>query len=585
MFTKKLALLPALFLLIGLVGSLRAEAVSPSPVSSSAKISFTFDDGLETALTQAAPTLAQYGLSGTDYIITGCVGMATQPNTCRANTKTTYMSWDQVVRLQNTYGWEIGSHTVNHYCLASIGDGTDCQTKKLTPAQVDNELASSKAALATHGFNAVDFSSPYGDYNNQTLAAIAKYYESQRGFGDLGINGFPYSDYFLRVMQVQGSVTVAQVEQAVDQAIATNQWLVLVMHNIKVKASVNDNKYVWSTANLNTVASYVKTKQDAGKIRSVHINQGLVTSSVNMLANGSFNSGITAGWSTDSPNKITVDTATNGSYPDPTNSVRLVSSNTTEHLFSPKVNVDPNTIYALKNFLNVQQLTSGEVGFYVDEYDANGNWISGQYKGGERSAFVESFNLTYKPSSNLVGKASLQVIVSANSGITAYLDNSQWFPYRTVPAATNLMPNGNFDNGIANGWTTDDSVNIVRDSANNGAPSNPLNSVKMAASSKNIHLFAPQLVVDSTKTYTVSSYLDLRKISGGEVGFYIDEYGANGEWISGQYKADIRAVGPANIVFKYQPGSVNVKKARLQIILVANSGVISYVDDVAWIQN
>src|ERR1051325_8720864 len=88
-----------------------AAGQSPAPA---AKVSFTFDDGYTSALTQAAPTLAKYGISGTNYIITGCVGMTTAPNTCRADTDKTYMTWDQIIQLKNTYGWDIGSHTVNH---------------------------------------------------------------------------------------------------------------------------------------------------------------------------------------------------------------------------------------------------------------------------------------------------------------------------------------------------------------------------------------------------------------------------------------------------------------------------------------
>src|SRR5215471_12165201 len=105
------------------------SAASVTNPAASPKVSFTFDDSLASAYTQAAPTLAQYGLSGTDYAITTCVGMTKLPNTCRANTQLPYMTWAQVKALQNTYGWEIGSHTVDHQCLASNSkiDPSDCQ--------------------------------------------------------------------------------------------------------------------------------------------------------------------------------------------------------------------------------------------------------------------------------------------------------------------------------------------------------------------------------------------------------------------------------------------------------------------------
>ena len=75
---------------------LAAQTLNPAP---SAKVSFTFDDGLLSTLTQAQPVLAQYGLTGTVYAISGCVGMTTAPNTCRANNDTPYMTWDQLRQL------------------------------------------------------------------------------------------------------------------------------------------------------------------------------------------------------------------------------------------------------------------------------------------------------------------------------------------------------------------------------------------------------------------------------------------------------------------------------------------------------
>ncbi len=412
--------------LAALAGPMQAAAATTNPAPS-AKVSFTFDDGYTSAITQAAPTLAKYGYTGTDYVISGCVGMTRTRNTCRADSDKTYMTWQQITQLKNTYRWEIGAHTVTHPYLAT-SDASDGQPNVLTPAQVTQELTQSKADLAAHGINAVSFSTPYGDYNMPVLAEIAKNYASQRGFADTGYNTWPNSDYLLRVQQVQGNISVATVKSYIDAAIKNKQWLILVFHDIKTKASKNADDYEYSTANLNQIAAYVKSKN----VNVVNVNDGLVNSDVNLVANGSFNNGIGNGWSTDSPSNITADSGNNGSYPDPLKSVKLVASSQNIHLFSPQVAVNSNTTYMLKNFLNVQQLSSGEVGFYIDEYDELGNWISGQYKTAERNVFVEEMNFSYKPSSANVKRASLQVIVTGNSGITAYLDNSQWFPVQTA---------------------------------------------------------------------------------------------------------------------------------------------------------
>lgn len=566
-------------------------SLGPSP-----RISFTFDDSLASTYTNAEPVLQEYGLTGTDFAISGCIGMTTVPNTCNANNDTPYMSWAQVQALQNTDGWEIGSHTVDHVCLASSAetDPDDCANPApLTTAQVDAELANSQSTLAANGINATDFAPPYGDYNNNVLAQIAKYYASMRQFkNDAGnANVWPYSDYYLQDnVELETTDTVASVEAQINSAITNKQWIVLTFHDIETKPSKSPDNYQYGTAELAQIAAYVQAKQTAGLISSVHVDQGLVTSPTNLLPNGNFAAGVADGWTTDAPTTITKDTSDNGSYPNPTDSIKMVSTAAATHLFSPKVAVTPGQTYILKNFLNVQNLTSGEVGYYIDEYNANGNWISGQWLKAENSEFVEDMNFTYTPSSPSVSSASLQVIATGNPGITAYLANAQWFPEQTTTTQpTDLVPNGTFVNGIADGWTTDDPTHIQANSANNGSPANPQYSISLQSgtTSANGHLFSPKVTVSPTTTYSITSWLNLAQINsnpGGEVAFYIDEYNAAGTWISGQYKVGVNKLGAGNVGFSYTPSSTSVASASLQVIVVGNSGIQAYLDNVNWIQ-
>lgn len=578
-----LAILILFGLILAVYESAKTHALATNPAPA-AKISFTFDDGFASVATQAQPTLAKYGLTGTSYVITKCVGMTTIPNTCRADTDRRYMTWAQIKQVQAA-GWEIGSHTQTHPYLAS-SDATDGQPNVLTPAQVSAELSGSKADLAAQGINATAFASPYGDYSNATLAQIAQYYTSHRGFADQNANLWPYNDYLLNNMPVQVGVTVAQVKAKIDTAIANKEWLILTFHDIAVNPSRNPDDYQFSTANLDQIAAYVKTKKDAGLMTPVNISQGLVTSDTNLLPGSSFDAGISGGWTTDAPATIVSDNANNGSIPSPASSVKLTSTSVNTHLFSPTISVDPNTTYMLKNYLKVTGITSSVVGFYIDEYDAAGNWLTGQYKNGESAPFVESYNFTYKPSSSIVKGARLQIIVPANSGVTAYIDNSQWFSLSTTtpPAPTNLVANGTFDAGLSGGWTTDDTVRIKADSANHGSPANPVNSIALASTTQNSHLFSPRVAVDPAKSYVLSSYLNLLQITTGEVGYYIDEYDTAGNWISGQYKTGIRGVSTGDVSLQYKPTSASVKTASLQVIVTGNANISAYYDDVRWFQ-
>ncbi|MEQ7735954.1 hypothetical protein, partial [Escherichia coli] len=131
------------------------------------------------------------------------------------------------------------------------------------------------------------------------------------------------------------------------------------------------------------------------------------------------------------------------------------------------------------------------------------------------------------------------------------------------------------------GWRTDAGSNILADNANNGAPANPVNSVKLQGGTGNIHLFSPQVSV-TPGTYKIAAYLNIRSRTSGEVGWYIDEYDAAGNWISGQWKLASAAIGVSNVDLTYSPSTTNVARASLQVYVTGNSGVLAYVDDVRW---
>lgn len=568
-------------------GIVQAAVANPTP---KALISFTFDDGVQTSYTQAAPALKKYGMTGVAYVSTGCIGMTKVPNTCRADTDTPYMTWAQVKALQNTYGWEIGSHSVSHPLLASSGAWAN-QPKKLTAAQLDRELKDSKAALAAQGIDATAFATPYGDYDATTLAAIAKYYTSQRGFRDDANNIWPNNDYLLYNMPVQAGVSVAAVKSRIDQAIANNQWIVLSMHDIKVKASSTPTDYEYRTADLEAIAAYVRSKQDAGLIRNVNVSQGLINGAAtdNLLPNSGFDNGISGGWRTDNPAAVSGNTANNGNFPGPANSISFAPSTAPGRLYSPLVPVSANTEYVLKNYLRVQSKTgTGQIEFYIDEYDINGNWISGQYKKAEPSVWTENLNFVYKPTSVAVAKAGLQITNTAGSGMTAFFDNAVWYAARTTSPTipqTNLVVNGTFDAGISEEWRTDNPAVLTADASGNGSPNNTAESVKFQSGTGNGHLFSPQVMVDPVKSYTLSSYLKLDNLTASEVGLYIDEYDAAGNWVSGQYKIGVRTIGAADVSLIYKPTSATVAKSSLQLIIPANSGASGYFDDVRWYAN
>ncbi|MBI5906547.1 polysaccharide deacetylase family protein [Candidatus Saccharibacteria bacterium] len=447
-----------------LVTNMPHAAAATTPA---ARVSFTFDDALSSALTDAAPTLAKYGFTGVDYVPTGCVGSS---GSCGAEPTASYMTWPQVLQLKNTYGWEIAAHTVTHPLLAS--SDPDFQPNVLTPAQVDSELTTSKLTLGNNGITATDFATPYGDWTPPVLAQIAKTYASHRGFADSidqDANGtidhgntFPYNDYLIYDYQVQAGVTVAQVKSMIDQTKANNQWLVLTFHDIKPTASTNPDDYQYNTADLDQIAAYVKSLG----ISVVNVNSGLATGATNMLPNSSFDTALSSNitdttvWSTDDPANIKQNTGNLGSYPSATNSVELNGTTKNIELFSPQVAVDSTKTYVIKNYLNVTNMSVAaghEIAFYVDEYNAAGTFLQTQYKksevgnaGNPTGAWVENLNYEYKPTSANVTKVRLQAVVTANSGTKAYLDNVQMFAEDGTTTPTTTPVTG----GLGGGTTT-----------------------------------------------------------------------------------------------------------------------------------
>jgi len=207
---------------------------APAAHAAGAMVSVTFDDGWASQYDNALPVLEKYGVPATMYVLPGSI-----------NTPD-YMSQAQIQAFASR-GDEIASHTVTHPDLT-----------KLSAAQLENELAQSKATLQQMfgPSAALDFASPYGAYNATTTAAVQKHYATQRNTDD-GFNAQPwFNPYNILVQNVDSSTTTATVQRWINTARASNTWLVLVYH--EVGASVGQDIYHTGTAVLDSHMAAVK---------------------------------------------------------------------------------------------------------------------------------------------------------------------------------------------------------------------------------------------------------------------------------------------------------------------------------------
>ncbi|MVN75735.1 polysaccharide deacetylase family protein [Hymenobacter sp. HMF4947] len=130
-------------------------------------VALTFDDGYRSLFTQVQPILAQYGFAATLFLTTAAVGepsYAGQPPAFAQSAPLgdPPLSWAELRQLQAA-GWRIESHGCTHQPLAG-----------LPPAQLANELAQSRAAIAQHlEHEPIFYAFPYGSYDRRTLRALA----------------------------------------------------------------------------------------------------------------------------------------------------------------------------------------------------------------------------------------------------------------------------------------------------------------------------------------------------------------------------------------------------------------------------
>src|SRR5690606_39006649 len=101
------------------------------------------------------------------------------------------------------------------------------------------------------------------------------------------------------------------------------------------------------------------------------------------------------------------------------------------------------------------------------------------------------------------------------------------------PAYPNLIINPQFSevtSGWASNWTRDntESVGIISEQGNSKLRfANTTNSA--------VHTFSQKIVLPSTNASYIWKQQVESQHTSGEFGFYIDEYNAQGEWISGQW--------------------------------------------------
>ncbi|MEK7598522.1 MAG: polysaccharide deacetylase family protein [Patescibacteria group bacterium] len=219
-----------------------------------AMISFTFDDG-PNSLLLAVPILSKYKIQGTAYIVPDWVGDGE------------HLTWAQLWSLFWKDGWEIGNHSFSHQHLTTLSD-----------AQIKAEIESAQTVFLQHGLLGQGaFASPYGEFDDRLLGIL-------RGVGfitssrqawteDSAFNDpLTFNEWAINVVSIRRTTTYAKIKSLIDQAVAGEKWLVLVIHDM---AQYPMDDYEMSTSVLSQTASYVSTLRTYGKIDGVPLSKAV----------------------------------------------------------------------------------------------------------------------------------------------------------------------------------------------------------------------------------------------------------------------------------------------------------------------
>ena len=283
-------------------------------------VSITFDDALESQYTEARKKMDEFNIPGTAYIIPDFVGSSGK------------LSLDHLNALQWLSGWDISGH-----------HQTNLTT--LTEAEIIVVLKEVKKYLLTNGFvdGADDFSYPNSAYNDTViLPLVRKFFRSARTTYNYCESIPPPEYHRLRAFSVVNTTPTATITARIDRAIANNEWLILVFHDIVATAST-DTQY--SIANFGTVIDYVASSGIAAKTLSSVLNfnadyfgnSSVKSNSITVAAAGPSDGIDVAGVNTvfldTSSNSVTIGAFVGGKKGQVINIVRLDSTNnaTLEH--------------------------------------------------------------------------------------------------------------------------------------------------------------------------------------------------------------------------------------------------------------
>lgn len=205
-------------------------------------IVFTDDDGREEVYTRWKPIADEKGIPIVSALITNRVGNAG------------YLSLEQINEMK-AQGHEFVSHTHNSISLTNKDTNNAPLDVPLSEEEIRSDLQASKDWLRTNGLADNIIIYPYGHIDSASSKIVSDYFDLGL-YVSGGVNTAPIRTYRLWRQSVE-SITLQEMKDLVDEAIATNGLLVFYSH------CWNDSKWLDSAFinDLKAIIDYIKASE------------------------------------------------------------------------------------------------------------------------------------------------------------------------------------------------------------------------------------------------------------------------------------------------------------------------------------
>ena len=177
-------------------------------------VSFTFDDVPDSAYSNGAAILEQYGLRGTFYIAAGTLGSVE---------KDWRVIGQEQVRRLHEHGHEIGCHTFSHARVDQLG-----------ASGLEQECRRNRDRLRElcPGVLVTNFCYPYGRASLPRKLELQKRFDSCRGIYE-GVNAGIVDLGMLRVIELYDrTLTRDKLDRVLRDTRAGNGWLIFYTHDV-----------------------------------------------------------------------------------------------------------------------------------------------------------------------------------------------------------------------------------------------------------------------------------------------------------------------------------------------------------------